>query len=66
MKRRDDDYWAADTPISMPEPPSRKVMVSFDGFGFCTAGLCHNLTQEERDEIAIPYFAPQPMPESGR
>ena len=41
-------------------------MVSFDGFGFSTAGLCHNLTQEERDEIAIPYFAPQPLPESGR
>lgn len=52
------DSWGSDLPVSMPVPPAVKPEVPMDGFGFGRKGLCHDITEEERDALAIPTFAP--------
>lgn len=53
------DAWSTDTHISEPVPPrDRKVLVDFGGFGFTSGGLCHNISEEEREAIFTPTFAP--------
>jgi hypothetical protein len=62
MGRRD-DKWGADTPISMPVAPDdlQPCRVDLGGFGFTTGGLCHAITDSEREEVMAPYFAPIPV-----
>lgn len=55
------DAWGADVPISMPMPPDDKPLVDMGGFGFGINGICHVITEEERDAEAIPTFAPPPQ-----
>lgn len=56
MRKR--DVWAADTPISQPIPPTKPVLVDFQGFGFTAGGMCHNITEGESEELFLPLFAP--------
>ena len=52
--------WGTDGPISMPVPPAADVgdLVSFGGFAFCPAGLVHELTEVDREEIYADAYAP--------
>ena len=54
------DHWAADTLISMPLPPSgdRPVLVDFGGYGFGAGGLAHNITENEREALMVPWASP--------
>ena len=52
------DTWGADTPISMPDPPSTKAVVFMDGFAFGIDGMCHPLTEEEVADLATPTYSP--------
>lgn len=62
-----DQPWACDAPISMPTPPKRPIMVSFDGgFGFTTGGIAHDMSQAQKEELATPFFAPDPPATSGQ
>lgn len=54
------DYWGTDTPISMPVPSEeRPPLVNLGGFGFSTGGITHDLTEEDREEMFSPFFAPE-------
>ena len=55
------EHWATDVPISFPEPPSEDapVLVDFDGFGFTSGGIVHNLSGADLEEMVTPTFAPQ-------
>lgn len=55
------DTWGADVPVSMPVPPETKPLVDMGGFAFGVDGICHAITEEERDAYAIPTFGPAPM-----
>lgn len=58
-----DTPWAADTPISMPEPISgEETRVVMGGFVFTATGLRHDLTQADLDEIYVPSYAPPQGP----
>ena len=50
--------WGSDVPVSMPVPPDQRPTVRMGGFGFGPNGICHDITSEERDEIAAPTYAP--------
>lgn len=52
--------WAADTPISMPEP-NENVLVSFGGFGFTNGGIAHDLSQPDWESYAMPTYGPEGM-----
>ena len=54
------DTWAADGPVSQPEPLSdRPALVSFDG-GFCftSGGIAHDLTATQAEEVFTPTYGP--------
>jgi hypothetical protein len=51
--------WAADTPVSMPEPSEHPPMVEMFGWVFTPFGLAHGITEAEYRELRIPHFAPQ-------
>ena len=55
------EHWATDTPISFPEPPpsDTPVLVDFDGFGFTSGGIVHNLSGADLEEMVTPTFSPQ-------
>lgn len=55
------EHWAADTPISFPVPPEQDapVLVDFDGFGFTSNGIVHNISGADLEEMVTPTFAPQ-------
>jgi hypothetical protein len=54
------EFWASDTPVSLPEPPKRErpAVLDFGGFGFSAGGLTHNITETDLEEMATPTFAP--------
>lgn len=56
--------WGADTPISLPVPPSKKnaAVVNFGGFGFGPRGMVHVFTTSDRDEIESSYYVTKGMP----
>lgn len=53
--------WSSDGEVSQPLPPpgGRAVLVDFGGFGFSGGGLCFTITEEEREAIFLPTFAPE-------
>lgn len=54
------DAWAADVPVSQPEPlGKRPAMVTFEGgFVFTTGGIAHDLTPTQAEEVFTPTYAP--------
>lgn len=54
------DEWAADVPISMPEPNPYEGRVPMFGMVFTEYGLWHDLNQDEYEDHRRPYFAPLP------
>jgi hypothetical protein len=53
------EVWGSDVPISMPEPPTRPIMVDFGGFGMTTGGITHKITDSDIEELFTPFFAPE-------
>lgn len=57
------DDWAADTPVSLPEPIIRERRnVPMFGFVFTEQGLFHDLTEADHEYLRTPTFAPPPEP----
>jgi hypothetical protein len=56
------NYWIADTPISMPAPPTtqRPVVHEFTntGFGLTTYGITVVMTEADRDEMLSGFLGP--------
>jgi len=52
--------WGTDGPISMPIPRAADSgdLVPFGGFAFSPAGLVHELTEVDREEIYSDAYAP--------
>lgn len=52
--------WAADVPVSMPEPldDSNPGLVPMDGFTFTAKGLAHDLSRADWATLAVPTLAP--------
>ena len=52
--------WSSDGEVSQPLPPEdgRRILVDFGGFAFTSGGICHNISEEEREAIFQPTFAP--------
>lgn len=55
--------WGADVPVSLPSALSEDNpgIVPMDGFCFTATGLAFDLSQEDRDRISIPTFAPDDL-----
>lgn len=54
------ETWAADTPVSRPEPlGERPSLMSFEG-GFCftTGGMAFDLDETQVEEVFTPTYAP--------
>ncbi len=51
--------WSSDTPISIPQPPAEKVLVSMFGFGMTQLGIVHDLTEVEYDYLRTPSYSPE-------
>lgn len=55
-------YWIADTPISMPNPPTEQkpIVHVFEGtgFGLTTYGITVALSDADRDEMLSGFFGP--------
>ena len=58
----DNEVWGADVPISMPEPPLNKAVIDMGAFGFSVGGMVHQITEQQRDDLALPTFAPLVVP----
>ncbi len=59
-----DAKWGSDVPISMPDPPpGGKPRVIFGGFAFGPTGICHDITEARREELATPFFVPPDLEE---
>lgn len=60
MAADDQPPWGADVPISMPEPPpdDGAVSVPMSGFVFTPAGLRHDLTEVDREELLSRGYGP--------
>ena len=54
--------WGSDVPISLPTAPTAALPMLVDlggsGFGFTAGGICHNITADQLEEMAVPFFAP--------
>lgn len=52
-------YYGSDVPVSMPQPPPSAVAsVPMYGFVFTENGLGVDITETDRETLAIPTFAP--------
>lgn len=52
--------WAADVPVSMPEPldESNPGLITMDGFTFTATGLAHDLSRADWATLSVPTLAP--------
>lgn len=57
--------WGTDVPVSAPEVPNRPVRVRLGGFAFTTNGMTHDITEADREELLLPYFAPESFHRGG-
>lgn len=51
--------WSSDLPISLPTPPTSRVIIPMYGFGFTQYGITHDLTQAEYDYMTVPSYSPE-------
>lgn len=53
-------HWAADVPVSLPQPldESNPGIIPMDGFCFTANGLFFDLSQSDFDVISTPTYAP--------
>lgn len=60
MSAAQDPPWGADVPISMPEPSplDAGTAVPMGGMAFTAAGLFHDLTEIDREELLARGFGP--------
>lgn len=56
--RNNVETWATDTDVSLPTPPTSRLLADYGGFGFSEFGLAHAVTESEIDEMIWPTFAP--------
>jgi hypothetical protein len=54
------NQWGADVPISSPDSLGDEIIMVEVGGGFVMTdrGLRHNITEEEREALVSPTFAP--------
>lgn len=53
------EHWGTDTPVSMPVPPERELLVDIGGgFVFTAGGLAHRITEADIEALTSPTFAP--------
>lgn len=56
------NYWIADTPISMPAPPTLQHPLVFEfentGWGLTTGGISVVISQADREEIFATHLGP--------
>jgi hypothetical protein len=56
------NYWIADTPISMPAPPTLQVPITKEfegtGFGMTNYGIAVVITEADREEMFSNCFGP--------
>jgi len=53
------DAWGTDTPISMPVPPEKGVLVDMGSYVFTRGGLAHNLNHVDWENY-LPVYLPSP------
>lgn len=54
----DDIGWGSDTPISLPAPAEKPILVDMEAFGFTEFGLAHNVNRIDLEDF-IPTYLPQ-------
>jgi hypothetical protein len=55
--------WAADTPVSLPEPVDLDgPHILMYGFVFTENGLFHDLSEADHEDLRTPTYAPPPDP----
>lgn len=54
--------WGTDTTPSLPSAPTSTLPMLVDldgsGFGFTAAGICHNVSEADLEDLQTPAFAP--------
>lgn len=58
LEKLDDSVWATDTPISLPVPPNKPVLVKMGALGFTEYGMAHDITVTMIEEYT-PTFVPR-------
>jgi hypothetical protein len=54
--------WAADVPISMPQPNEHAVMVPMYGFAYNQYGITHDINDVDYMNLRRPAMAPEVDP----
>lgn len=53
------ETWASDAPISLPDPPVAPGVVPMEGFVFTVDGICHDLTEVDIEHMTTPTYGPE-------
>lgn len=53
------ETWACDTSISMPEAPKVAPAIQMAGFAFTVDGIVHGVTEVDLENMRHPTFGPE-------